>query len=110
MTLDASGIPDLEVTTDDILIYPPSPIAGGGHCDGGGPEQGPDPGGRVWGKRLPLGRQREPDPDGEWIGCQVETRALNQAVRRNIDRFPEDFMFRLTREEMMWISQTVIST
>jgi hypothetical protein len=30
----------------------------------------------------------------------VETRALNQAVRRNIDRFPEDFMFRLTRETM----------
>ncbi len=29
----------------------------------------------------------------------VETRALNQAVTRNIDRFPEDFMFPLTREE-----------
>lgn len=29
----------------------------------------------------------------------VETRALNQAVRRNIDRFPEDFMFQLTKEE-----------
>jgi ORF6N domain len=26
----------------------------------------------------------------------VETRALNQAVKRNIERFPEDFMFRLT--------------
>ena len=26
---------------------------------------------------------------------QVETRVLNQAVKRNIDRFPEDFMFRL---------------
>ena len=25
---------------------------------------------------------------------QVETRVLNQAVKRNIDRFPEDFMFR----------------
>jgi hypothetical protein len=40
----------------------------------------------------------------------VETRALNQAVRRNIDRFPEDFMFRLTREEIMRISQFVISS
>ena len=40
----------------------------------------------------------------------VETRALNQAVRRNIDRFPEDFMFRLTREEIMRISQIVISS
>jgi hypothetical protein len=40
----------------------------------------------------------------------VETRALNQAVRRNIARFPEDFMFRLTREEIMRISQFVISS
>ena len=40
----------------------------------------------------------------------VETRALNQAVRRNIDRFPEDFMFRLTREEIMRISQFVTSS
>ena len=29
----------------------------------------------------------------------VSTRVLNQAVRRNLDRFPEDFMFRLTWEE-----------
>lgn len=29
----------------------------------------------------------------------VETKALNQAVKRNFDRFPEDFMFQLTREE-----------
>jgi hypothetical protein len=40
----------------------------------------------------------------------VETRVLNQAVRRNIERFPEDFMFSLTREEIMRISQTVISS
>ena len=32
---------------------------------------------------------------------QVETRVLNQAVKRNIDRFPEDFMFRLTKEECL---------
>lgn len=31
----------------------------------------------------------------------VETRALNQAVKRNIDRFPEDFMFQLTKEECL---------
>lgn len=30
----------------------------------------------------------------------VETKTLNRAVKRNIRRFPEDFMFRLTREEM----------
>ena len=30
----------------------------------------------------------------------VETKALNQAVKRNLDRFPEDFMFRLTPQEV----------
>lgn len=40
----------------------------------------------------------------------VETRALNQAVRRNIERFPEDFMFVMTEEEMnIWKSQIVMS-
>ena len=41
----------------------------------------------------------------------VETRALNQAVRRNSDRFPEDFMFQLTEEEWANLkSQIVISS
>lgn len=41
---------------------------------------------------------------------QVETKALKQAVRRNIDRFPNDFMFELTREEFQnWRSQFVTS-
>ena len=31
---------------------------------------------------------------------QVETKALKQAVKRNIDRFPEDFMFQLKKEEV----------
>lgn len=40
---------------------------------------------------------------------QVETRALKQAVRRNMDRFPEDFMFELTPEEIEEVvSQNVI--
>jgi hypothetical protein len=39
----------------------------------------------------------------------VETRALNQALKRNRERFPEDFAFELTREEIQGISQTVIS-
>lgn len=30
---------------------------------------------------------------------QVETKVLNQAVKRNLERFPEDFMFQLTKEE-----------
>ena len=41
---------------------------------------------------------------------QVETKVLNQAVKRNIERFPEDFMFQLTIEEMNeWKSQFVTS-
>ena len=40
----------------------------------------------------------------------VETRALKQAIRRNIDRFPEDFMFELSKEELEnWRSQFVMS-
>lgn len=40
----------------------------------------------------------------------VETRVLNQAVRRNMKRFPKDFMFQMTPEEMQdWKSQIVIS-
>ena len=30
---------------------------------------------------------------------EVETKALNRAVKRNLDRFPEDFMFQLTADE-----------
>lgn len=40
----------------------------------------------------------------------VETRVLNQAVSRNIKRFPPDFMFALTRDEIMRISQIVTSS
>ena len=40
---------------------------------------------------------------------QVETRALKQAVRRNIERFPADFMFELTENEInLLVSQFVI--
>lgn len=40
----------------------------------------------------------------------VETRALNQAIKRNEKRFPSDFMFKMTSEELSdWISQNVIS-
>ena len=40
----------------------------------------------------------------------VETRSLNQAVKRNIERFPEDFMFQLTKGEFEILkSQIVIS-
>jgi hypothetical protein len=40
----------------------------------------------------------------------VETRALKQAVRRNAERFPNDFMFVLSKEEFEdWRSQVVMS-
>lgn len=40
----------------------------------------------------------------------VETRSLNQAVKRNPERFPEDFMFQLTDDELnSLMSQIVIS-
>lgn len=40
----------------------------------------------------------------------VETRVLNQAIKRNERRFPGDFMFQMTREELSdWKSQNVIS-
>ena len=40
---------------------------------------------------------------------EVETRALKQAVRRNTERFPEDFMFSLNAEEVnQMVSQNVI--
>ena len=40
----------------------------------------------------------------------VQTKVLNQAVKRNPDRFPEDFMFQLTNEETQnWRSQFVTS-
>ena len=41
---------------------------------------------------------------------QVETRVLNQAVKRNLDRFPDDFMFQITKDEFEnWKSQIVTS-
>jgi hypothetical protein len=40
----------------------------------------------------------------------VETRVLNQSVKRNIERFPEDFMFQLTKGELdIWKSQIMAS-
>lgn len=42
---------------------------------------------------------------------EVETRILTQAVKRNIERFPEDFMFQLNKEEFDNLrSRTVISS
>ena len=40
---------------------------------------------------------------------QVETKVLNQAVKRNIERFPEDFMFQLTKEEYKNLRSQVVT-
>ena len=39
---------------------------------------------------------------------EIETRILNQSVKRHIDRFPEDFMFQLTSNEMDSINFQII--
>ncbi len=37
----------------------------------------------------------------------VETKVLNQAVKRNIERFPEDFMFQLTKGELVILTKQI---
>ena len=39
---------------------------------------------------------------------KVETRVLNQAVKRNLQRFPKDFMFQLTLEEFEYMSSQFV--
>jgi hypothetical protein len=41
---------------------------------------------------------------------QVETRSLKQAVRRNIERFPTDFMFELTEDEMKNLTSQFVTS
>ena len=41
---------------------------------------------------------------------EVETRVLNQAVNRNIDRFPEEFMFQLTPEEFEILKSQIVTS
>jgi hypothetical protein len=40
----------------------------------------------------------------------VETKVLNQTVKRNIERFPEDFMFRLSKEEWTNKRSQIVTT
>ena len=40
----------------------------------------------------------------------VQTKVLNQAVKRNIKRFPKDFMFRLTLSEWKSLQSQFVST
>ena len=41
---------------------------------------------------------------------EVETRVLNQAVKRNMDIFPDDFMFQLTKKEWATMSSQIVMT
>lgn len=41
---------------------------------------------------------------------QVETKVLNQAVKRNIERFPEDFMFQLTANEEVSLRSQIVTS
>jgi hypothetical protein len=41
---------------------------------------------------------------------EVETRRLNEQVKRNIDRFPEDFMFQLTKEEFEYLKSQIATS
>ena len=62
------------------------------------------------GQRILLLREQKIIPDFDLAELYaVETRALKQAVRRNPDRFPEDFMFELNTDEIEHlVSQSVI--
>jgi len=40
----------------------------------------------------------------------VETKVLNQAVKRNIERFPADFMFRLTKKEWNDLRSQIVTS
>lgn len=40
----------------------------------------------------------------------VETRRLNEQVKRNIDRFPDDFMFQLSREEYEFLKSQIATS
>ena len=59
--------------------------------------------------RVVRGHKVMLDKDLAWL-YEVETRVLNQAVKRNMSRFPDDFMFRLADNEFKNLrSQIVIS-
>ncbi|MFN2343895.1 MAG: ORF6N domain-containing protein, partial [Desulfonatronovibrio sp.] len=40
----------------------------------------------------------------------VETKVLKQAVRRNITRFPDDFMFELSKQEVMTLRSQIVTS
>ncbi len=49
------------------------------------------------------------DRDLAWL-YGVETKALNQAVRRNYERFPADFMFQLNEKEFLLLKSQIVTS
>lgn len=49
------------------------------------------------------------DKDLAWL-YEVETKNLNKAVKRNLERFPEDFMFQLTKEEFENLRSQIVTS
>lgn len=41
---------------------------------------------------------------------EVETKVLNQAVKRNIERFPNEFMFQITKEELLNLKSQIVTS
>jgi len=41
---------------------------------------------------------------------EVEVKVLNQAVKRNIDRFPKDFMFQLSKKEFENLKSQIVTS
>lgn len=41
---------------------------------------------------------------------QVQTKVLNQAVKRNLKRFPDDFMFQLTKDEFLNLKSQIVTS
>ena len=56
--------------------------------------------------RLIRGQQVMLDSDLAFL-YGVETRRLNEQVKRNIERFPDDFMFQLTKEEFDFLKSQI---
>jgi len=54
------------------------------------------------------GKQVMIDPDLAVL-YGVETKVLNQAVKRNLDRFPDDFMFSLTKKEQEFLRSQFVT-
>ena len=59
--------------------------------------------------RIIRGQQVMLDSDLAML-YEVKTSALNQAVKRNINRFPEDFMFQLTKEELESLRSQIVTS